>query len=66
MVNSRNFSVAKISCFTVYDWFAFQIVGSDQKLDFLVSFLKHHKSEKHMLFFSTCACVDYFSCALKQ
>ncbi len=44
----------------------FQIVESHQKFNHLVDFLQKHKEEKHMVFFSTCACVDYFSKALQQ
>ncbi|XP_077505238.1 ATP-dependent RNA helicase DDX55 [Amblyomma americanum] len=39
---------------------------ADQKLSTLVAFLKSHSDEKHMVFFSTCACVDYFSAVLVQ
>ena len=42
------------------------ICESEQKFSFLVDFLQKHKGEKHMLFFSTCACVDYFSKLLLQ
>jgi len=38
-----------------------------EKLNFLVSFLKKHgKKEKVMVFFSTCASVDYFGSLLKN
>ena len=47
-------------------FFTLQICESDQKLNLLVSFVDQHKDEKHMVFFSTCAGVDYFSKALQQ
>lgn len=39
---------------------------ADQKLSTLVAFLKSHSGGKHMVFFSTCACVEYFSAILAQ
>ncbi|XP_037291845.2 ATP-dependent RNA helicase DDX55 isoform X2 [Rhipicephalus microplus] len=39
---------------------------ADQKLSTLVAFLRTHSEEKHMVFFSTCACVEYFSAILVQ
>ncbi|KAM7305198.1 ATP-dependent RNA helicase DDX55 [Ixodes scapularis] len=39
---------------------------ADKKLDLLVTFLQSHSKEKHMVFFSTCACVEYFSAILVQ
>lgn len=39
---------------------------ADQKLSTLVAFLKNHPNGKHMVFFSTCACVEYFSAILVQ
>lgn len=39
---------------------------ADQKLSTLVAFLKNHPNGKHMVFFSTCACVEYFSALLVQ
>ncbi|KAH9518666.1 ATP-dependent RNA helicase ddx55 [Bulinus truncatus] len=44
----------------------YMLVGADEKFSQLVHFLKLHKNEKIMIFFSTCACVDYFSKCLKQ
>lgn len=32
----------------------------------LVAFLRSHSKEKHMVFFSTCACVEYYSAILKE
>ncbi|XP_074641079.1 ATP-dependent RNA helicase DDX55-like isoform X2 [Tubulanus polymorphus] len=42
------------------------ICESDEKFNYLVNFLRCHKDEKHMVFFSTCACVDYFTRALSE
>ncbi|CAN7993628.1 unnamed protein product [Ixodes hexagonus] len=39
---------------------------ADEKLNILVAFLRSHPKEKHMVFFSTCACVEYFSAILVQ
>eukprot|EP00795_Rhopilema_esculentum_P015125 gene15125-6311_t len=36
-----------------------------EKFSQLVAFLKQHKDEKHIVFFNTCACVEYFSRVLK-
>lgn len=47
-------------------WFSYQIVESDQKFNHLVAFLKRHKEDKHLIFFSTCASVDYFSKVLQE
>ncbi|ELU07919.1 hypothetical protein CAPTEDRAFT_209893 [Capitella teleta] len=44
----------------------YMIVESDQKFNHLVAFLQLHKDEKHLVFFSTCAAVDYFTKALKH
>lgn len=43
-----------------------QIVEGDEKLNTLISFLKAHATEKHMLFCTTCAAVDYFATALQK
>ncbi|XP_038655398.1 ATP-dependent RNA helicase DDX55 [Scyliorhinus canicula] len=37
---------------------------ADQKFNQLVTFLRQHKQEKQLLFFSTCACVEYYGAAL--
>ncbi|XP_070560823.1 ATP-dependent RNA helicase DDX55-like [Ptychodera flava] len=37
-----------------------------EKFNFLVAFLKTHQVNKHIVFFSTCACVEYFTVALKE
>ncbi|XP_077998273.1 ATP-dependent RNA helicase DDX55-like [Glandiceps talaboti] len=42
------------------------ICDVDEKFNFLIAFLRKHKIQKHILFFSTCACVEYFSLALKE
>uniref|UniRef100_UPI00398ECF9C ATP-dependent RNA helicase DDX55 isoform X2 n=1 Tax=Pristiophorus japonicus TaxID=55135 RepID=UPI00398ECF9C len=33
---------------------------ADEKFNQLVAFLRRHKTEKHLVFFSTCACVEYY------
>jgi len=38
----------------------------DEKLSRLVSFLTQHSDEKVIIFFLTCACVEYYSTVLKQ
>jgi ATP-dependent RNA helicase DDX55/SPB4 len=38
----------------------------DEKLSRLVAFLKQHKDEKIIVFFLTCACVEFYGLALKQ
>lgn len=43
----------------------YMYVPAENKLSQLVAFLSAHKKEKIMLFFSTCACVDYFSKCLQ-
>uniref|UniRef100_A0AAQ6AMI6 ATP-dependent RNA helicase n=1 Tax=Amphiprion ocellaris TaxID=80972 RepID=A0AAQ6AMI6_AMPOC len=35
------------------------------KFNNLVAFLRQHKHEKHLVFFSTCACVEYYGRALE-
>ncbi|XP_071789913.1 ATP-dependent RNA helicase DDX55-like [Asterias amurensis] len=42
------------------------VCESDEKFNLLIAFLRKHKDEKHMLFFSTCHCVDYFTKALVE
>ncbi|XP_043548582.1 ATP-dependent RNA helicase DDX55 [Chiloscyllium plagiosum] len=37
---------------------------ADEKFNQLVVFLRRHKQEKHLIFFSTCACVEYYGAAL--
>jgi ATP-dependent RNA helicase DDX55/SPB4 len=38
----------------------------DEKLSRLVAFLRQHKDEKVIVFFLTCACVEYYGLALKE
>eukprot|EP00058_Branchiostoma_floridae_P020139 XP_002605629.1 hypothetical protein BRAFLDRAFT_283402 [Branchiostoma floridae] len=44
----------------------YMMCRSDEKFNHLVAFLRSHGNEKHMVFFSTCAGVDYFSSALRE
>ncbi len=46
--------------------FIFQTVSAEEKFSNLVGFLRKHHNEKILVFFSTCACVDYFSKALQR
>ena len=46
--------------------YVFQIVDADEKLNQLIHFLRQHKKEKVMIFFSTCASVDYFARVIQQ
>lgn len=39
----------------------YEITEPEQKLNNLVSFLLNHKQDKIIVFFLTCACVDYFT-----
>lgn len=43
----------------------YTVCRPDEKFNNLVAFLRQHKHEKHLLFFSTCACVDYYTRALE-
>ncbi|XP_062409705.1 ATP-dependent RNA helicase DDX55 [Sardina pilchardus] len=38
---------------------------AEEKFNTLVAFLRQHKNEKQLVFFSTCACVEYFGKALE-
>jgi ATP-dependent RNA helicase DDX55/SPB4 len=38
----------------------------EEKLSRLIAFLKQHKNEKIIIFFLTCACVEYYGLALEQ
>ena len=38
----------------------YSFVESDQKLNQLVNFLTKNKDKKFIVYFMTCACVDYF------
>jgi len=42
------------------------VTGLDEKLSRLVAFLRQHKEEKIIVFFLTCACVDFYGTALQQ
>ncbi|MBV98679.1 ATP-dependent RNA helicase DDX55, partial [Eschrichtius robustus] len=42
-----------------------QVCKADEKFNQLVHFLRNHKQEKHLVFFSTCACVEYCGKALE-
>ncbi|KAB1255726.1 ATP-dependent RNA helicase DDX55 [Camelus dromedarius] len=41
------------------------VCKADEKFNQLVHFLRNHKREKHLVFFSTCACVEYYGKALE-
>ncbi|KAF6024295.1 DDX55 [Bugula neritina] len=42
------------------------VCEADQKFNQLIYFLKQNKTSKHIVFFSTCACVEYFSKAMQS
>ena len=44
----------------------YHVLSPALKLTFLIDFLLAHRSEKVIVFFLTCACVDYFHLLLKQ
>ncbi|XP_038228950.1 ATP-dependent RNA helicase DDX55 [Dermochelys coriacea] len=44
----------------------YMICKADEKFNQLVHFLRRHKQEKHLVFFSTCACVEYYGKALES
>ncbi|XP_020658301.3 ATP-dependent RNA helicase DDX55 [Pogona vitticeps] len=44
----------------------YMICKADDKFNQLVHFLRQHKPEKHLVFFSTCACVEYYGKALES
>ncbi|XP_051887853.1 ATP-dependent RNA helicase DDX55 [Pristis pectinata] len=44
----------------------YMICRADEKFNQLVAFLRKHKKQKHLVFFSTCACVDYYGNALDK
>lgn len=46
--------------------FSVQVCEADQKFNQLIYFLKQNKTSKHIVFFSTCACVEYFSKAMQR
>jgi ATP-dependent RNA helicase DDX55/SPB4 len=41
------------------------MLAAEKKLETLVSFIKKKKTEKFIVFFLSCACVDYFTRVLK-
>ncbi|CAL9682370.1 unnamed protein product [Knipowitschia caucasica] len=43
----------------------YTVCRPEDKFNKLVAFLRQHKHEKNLVFFSTCACVDYYSRALE-
>uniref|UniRef100_A0A671NEA1 ATP-dependent RNA helicase n=1 Tax=Sinocyclocheilus anshuiensis TaxID=1608454 RepID=A0A671NEA1_9TELE len=43
----------------------YAICRAEEKFNALVAFLRQHKHEKQLVFFSTCACVEYFGKALE-
>ncbi|XP_060918046.1 ATP-dependent RNA helicase DDX55 [Labrus mixtus] len=43
----------------------YTICKSEDKFNSLVAFLRQHKHEKNLVFFSTCACVEYYGRALE-
>uniref|UniRef100_A0A672SKR0 ATP-dependent RNA helicase n=1 Tax=Sinocyclocheilus grahami TaxID=75366 RepID=A0A672SKR0_SINGR len=43
----------------------YAICRAEEKFNTLVAFLRQHKHEKQLVFFSTCACVEYFGKALE-
>ncbi|XP_072227835.1 ATP-dependent RNA helicase DDX55 [Leuresthes tenuis] len=42
------------------------VCRSEDKFNNLVAFMRQHKHEKHLVFFSTCACVEYYGRALEM
>ncbi|XP_065828153.1 ATP-dependent RNA helicase DDX55-like [Oscarella lobularis] len=44
----------------------YRVCDADEKFSYLVGFLRKRTREKVMIFFSTCACVDYFSTLLNS
>uniref|UniRef100_A0A8C8VMK5 ATP-dependent RNA helicase n=1 Tax=Pelusios castaneus TaxID=367368 RepID=A0A8C8VMK5_9SAUR len=44
----------------------YMVCKADEKFNQLVHFLQQHKQEKHLVFFSTCACVEYYGKALEH
>ncbi|XP_036907816.1 ATP-dependent RNA helicase DDX55 [Sturnira hondurensis] len=43
----------------------YMVCKADEKFNQLVHFLRNRKREKHLVFFSTCACVEYYGRALE-
>lgn len=44
----------------------YMVCRSEDKFNNLVAFLRQHKHEKHLVFFSTCACVEFYARALEM
>ncbi|NP_001086608.1 ATP-dependent RNA helicase DDX55 [Xenopus laevis] len=44
----------------------YMICKADEKFNKLIAFLQKRKQEKHLVFFSTCACVEYYGKALEM
>ncbi|XP_004595466.2 ATP-dependent RNA helicase DDX55 [Ochotona princeps] len=44
---------------------SYMVCKADEKFNQLVHFLRSHKQQKHLIFFSTCACVEYYGQALE-
>nr|XP_033810478.1 ATP-dependent RNA helicase DDX55 [Geotrypetes seraphini] len=44
----------------------YMICKANEKFNHLVAFLRQRKQEKHLVFFSTCACVEYYGKALES
>uniref|UniRef100_A0A3P9H9D1 ATP-dependent RNA helicase n=1 Tax=Oryzias latipes TaxID=8090 RepID=A0A3P9H9D1_ORYLA len=43
----------------------YTVCRADEKFNHLVAFLRQHKHEKQLVFFSTCACVEFYGRALE-
>ncbi|XP_048875994.1 ATP-dependent RNA helicase DDX55 [Brienomyrus brachyistius] len=43
----------------------YMVSRAEEKFNTMVAFLRQHKHEKQLVFFSTCACVEYFGRALE-
>ena len=44
----------------------YKVVESNEKFHHLLALLRSQKNQKHLVFMSTCACVQYFSKLLKM
>jgi ATP-dependent RNA helicase DDX55/SPB4 len=44
----------------------YHVTQIDEKMDRLACFLRHHKEERFIVFFLTCACVDFYGHAFQQ
>ncbi|RVE66184.1 hypothetical protein OJAV_G00124200 [Oryzias javanicus] len=44
----------------------YTVCRADEKFNHLVAFLRQHKHEKQLVFFSTCACVEFYGRALEM